>query len=190
MGRRTAQGLLSDLPTRLAHVAGVARRAELVADLVDDGDLLIAAARLHEVGYSPQLARTGFHPFYGAEFLREQGAPPRRCALVANHSCDRAPVGIPATPRPIPRRGGQRPLQVAGHPEPSAALAGVTTSTRTVPGCPNLMRRHNLALEICCRAADFVLLVVVTTDDESVEVTSWVQGQDDRVVLDGMAVTG
>lgn len=86
---RTAHELLSELPTRLAHVVGVVRHAELVADLVDDGDLLVAAAWLHDVGYSPQLVRTGFHPVDGAGFLRDRGAPPRLCALVANHSCAR-----------------------------------------------------------------------------------------------------
>ncbi|WP_083881067.1 HD domain-containing protein [Nocardia araoensis] len=86
---RTAHDVLSELPTRLAHVAGVVRHAELVADLVDDGDLLVAAAWLHDVGYSPQLVRTGFHPVDGAEFLQRRGASPRLCALVANHSCAR-----------------------------------------------------------------------------------------------------
>ncbi|MFI6954433.1 HD domain-containing protein [Nocardia sp. NPDC050408] len=103
---RTAQELLSDLPTRLAHVAGVARRAELVAGLVDDGDLLVAAAWLHDVGYSPQLVRTGFHPVDGAEFLRDQGAPPRLCALVANHSCARVEARNRKVPMPWPDECG------------------------------------------------------------------------------------
>ncbi|MEW1737496.1 HD domain-containing protein [Nocardia beijingensis] len=86
---RTAHELLRELPTRLAHVAGVVGHVELVADLVDDGDLLVAAAWLHDVGYSPQLVRTGFHPVDGAEFLQGRGVSSRLCALVANHSCAR-----------------------------------------------------------------------------------------------------
>ncbi|MFI2557915.1 phosphohydrolase [Nocardia farcinica] len=66
---------------------GVVRQAELVADIVDDAQLLLAAAWLYDVGYGPKLARTGFHPVDGADFLEEQGAPARLCALVANHSC-------------------------------------------------------------------------------------------------------
>ncbi|MGY1871993.1 HD domain-containing protein [Nocardia gipuzkoensis] len=99
---RTAHELLSELPTRLAHVAGVVRHAELVADLVDDGDLLVAAAWLHDVGYSPQLVRTGFHPVDGAEYLQDCGAPARLCALVANHSCARVEARNRELPLPWP----------------------------------------------------------------------------------------
>ncbi|MFE6920361.1 HD domain-containing protein [Nocardia sp. NPDC057663] len=81
-----AREQLHELPRRLAHVEGVARQAERVADAVDDPELLVAAAWLHDVGYSPRIAVTGFHPVDGAEFLKEQGAPHRLCALVANHS--------------------------------------------------------------------------------------------------------
>ncbi|MEU5407422.1 HD domain-containing protein [Nocardia asteroides] len=83
----TARAYLRDLPRRLQHVEGVARRAERVADAVDDPELLIAAAWLHDVGYSAELAATGFHPVDGAEFLRAQRASTRLCALVAHHSC-------------------------------------------------------------------------------------------------------
>ncbi|WP_446224825.1 HD domain-containing protein [Nocardia sp. IBHARD005] len=84
---RVAREQLCELPRRLKHVEGVARQAERIADAVDDPELLIAAAWLHDVGYGPQIAATGFHPVDGAEFLTAQGAPPRLCALVANHSC-------------------------------------------------------------------------------------------------------
>ncbi|GGP96277.1 hypothetical protein GCM10010215_22590 [Streptomyces virginiae] len=47
-----------------------------------------AAAVLHDVGYAPRLAETGFHPLDGARFLRdEHGADERLVRLVANHSC-------------------------------------------------------------------------------------------------------
>ncbi len=49
--------------------------------------LLVAAATLHDVGYAPRLAVTGFHPLDGARFLRdEHGADERLVRLVANHS--------------------------------------------------------------------------------------------------------
>ncbi|MFF2082847.1 HD domain-containing protein [Nocardia sp. NPDC058176] len=82
-----ARMCLRDLPRRLQHVEGVARRAAEVAGAVDDPELLVAAAWLHDIGYGADLATTGFHPVDGAEFLRAQGAPHRLCALVANHSC-------------------------------------------------------------------------------------------------------
>lgn len=90
-GGRWAESLarehLAPLPRRLAHVAGVARRAAHAAPAVADPDLLIAAAWLHDIGYGPALARTGFHPLDGARYLRRIGAGERLCGLVANHSC-------------------------------------------------------------------------------------------------------
>lgn len=81
---------LSDsLPLRWSHVRGVARRASQAVDLFAgaDGDLLVAAALLHDVGYSPVAFDTGFHALDGARFLRTRGVPERLCALVAHHSC-------------------------------------------------------------------------------------------------------
>ncbi|MFJ7590273.1 HD domain-containing protein [Streptomyces sp. NPDC097617] len=76
------------LPRRWAHSQGVATRAaELAQILGSDGSLLLASAVLHDVGYAPRLAVTGFHPLDGARFLRdEHGADGRLVRLVANHS--------------------------------------------------------------------------------------------------------
>ncbi|MFE2361101.1 HD domain-containing protein [Streptomyces virginiae] len=76
------------LPRRWAHSQGVAARAvELGQVLGKDAGLLAAAAVLHDVGYAPRLAATGFHPLDGARFLRdEHGADERLVRLVANHS--------------------------------------------------------------------------------------------------------
>jgi hypothetical protein len=53
-----------------------------------DADLLEAAAWLHDIGYSPELAETGFHPLDGARYLRDvHAADSTLCRLVANHSC-------------------------------------------------------------------------------------------------------
>ncbi len=51
--------------------------------------MLIAAAWLHDIGYAPQIALTGFHPLDGARYLRTIGADERIVALVAHHSCAR-----------------------------------------------------------------------------------------------------
>ena len=56
--------------------------------LGDDADLLEAAAWLHDIGYSPELVKTGFHPLDGARYLRDvHQADPRLCCLVGQHSC-------------------------------------------------------------------------------------------------------
>ncbi len=77
------------LPRRWAHVQGVAARARSIAPaLGPDTDLLEAAAWLHDVGYLPELVRTGLHQLDGARYLRDiEGARPMLCRLVAHHSC-------------------------------------------------------------------------------------------------------
>lgn len=85
-----SESLLSDpLPRRWAHSLGVAKRARSLAPILsEDAELLEAAAVLHDIGYSPGLATTGFHPLDGARFLRDQeGADERVVRLVAHHSC-------------------------------------------------------------------------------------------------------
>lgn len=81
--------LKKSLPRRWRHVQGVAKRAGSIGGLFKDSDaeLLVCAALLHDIGYSPALAQTGFHALDGARFLTEAGAPLRLCALVAHHSC-------------------------------------------------------------------------------------------------------
>jgi putative nucleotidyltransferase with HDIG domain len=77
------------LPRRWAHVQGVAAQARSLAPILGaDADLLEAAAWLHDIGYSHELADTGFHPLDGARYLRDvEHADPMLCRLVANHSC-------------------------------------------------------------------------------------------------------
>lgn len=85
-----SEAMLSEpLPRRWAHSLGVAKRARSLSPVLgDDAELLEAAAVLHDVGYSPTIATTGFHPLDGARFLRDQeGADERVVRLVAHHSC-------------------------------------------------------------------------------------------------------
>ncbi|WP_327656016.1 HD domain-containing protein [Streptomyces sp. NBC_00483] len=85
-----SESLLSDpLPRRWEHSLGVAKRARSLRPILgDDAELLEAAAVLHDIGYSPAIATTGFHPLDGARFLRAQeGADERVVRLVAHHSC-------------------------------------------------------------------------------------------------------
>jgi hypothetical protein len=77
------------LPQRWSHVQGVAARARSLAPIFGaDEELLEAAAWLHDIGYLPELARTGLHGLDGARHLRDvQHADPMLCRLVAHHSC-------------------------------------------------------------------------------------------------------
>lgn len=84
--RATARAHLAPLGRRWTHVRQVARRAgELEPVVGDELSTLVAAAYLHDVGYAPALAETGFHPLDGARFLRRQGHE-RLALLVAHHT--------------------------------------------------------------------------------------------------------
>jgi putative nucleotidyltransferase with HDIG domain len=85
-----AESLLSEaLPRRWKHSLGVADRARTIAPILGpDAELLEAAAVLHDIGYAPDLAKTGFHPLDGARYLRDVAqADERVIHLVAHHSC-------------------------------------------------------------------------------------------------------
>ena len=83
-----ATQLLTDRPDRLAHSLLAGQHAQRVRSTVApaDGELLVAAALLHDIGYSPTLVDTGFHPLDGANHLALLGAPHRLASLVAHHS--------------------------------------------------------------------------------------------------------
>ncbi|MGK5627319.1 HD domain-containing protein [Streptomyces sp. URMC 123] len=85
-----AESLLSEpLPRRWSHSLGVAERARSLEPILGrDAAVMEAAAVLHDIGYSPRIATTGFHPLDGARFLRDQeGVDDRVVRLVAHHSC-------------------------------------------------------------------------------------------------------
>ncbi|HWC84408.1 MAG TPA: HD domain-containing protein [Pseudonocardiaceae bacterium] len=86
--RRLAHSLLAGpLPHRWRHVRAVAEAARRIQPVFEpDGELLVAAAYLHDIGYSPSLTDTGIHQIDGARFLRAHGAPRRLVDLVAHHS--------------------------------------------------------------------------------------------------------
>jgi putative nucleotidyltransferase with HDIG domain len=79
--------LVEVLPRRWEHVQGVAGKAERVsASLALSGEVLISAAWLHDIGYTPAVLGTGFHPLDGARYLAGLGVPERVVNLVARHS--------------------------------------------------------------------------------------------------------
>lgn len=83
-----AHDLLHDHGTRWVHVLTAGSVAAGLAHLFDpdEAGLLVAAATLHDIGYSARVVRTGFHPLDGALFLRSEGYPERLPRLVAHHS--------------------------------------------------------------------------------------------------------
>lgn len=88
--RDLARSLLAKpLPRRWSHTQGVAAKAETLRSMLDaDAESVIQAAWLHDIGYAPDLAATGFHPLDGARYLRNhEHAEPVLCELVAHHSC-------------------------------------------------------------------------------------------------------
>ncbi|MDG4795446.1 HD domain-containing protein [Micromonospora sp. WMMD1082] len=88
--RDTARQLLeTQLPRRWRHVQAVAAKAERISAAVpvDDRQVLVASAWLHDIGYSPDLVDTGFHPLDGGRWLRRAHHDDRVAALVAHHSC-------------------------------------------------------------------------------------------------------
>ena len=85
--RELALRFLHGDPDRWLHVQAVAARADELRPAVPaaEGSLLVVAAWLHDIGYSPALHQTGFHPLDGARFLARAGHR-REAALVAHHS--------------------------------------------------------------------------------------------------------
>jgi hypothetical protein len=83
-----ARSLLGDVGTRWEHVRTAGATAARLSVLFDDHEaaLLVAAATLHDIGYAPGLAHTGFHPLDGALYLESRELPHRLVGLVAHHS--------------------------------------------------------------------------------------------------------
>jgi hypothetical protein len=85
-----ARSLLEEpLPRRWAHSQGVAASARTLAPILGrHAGAVTAAAWLHDIGYTPGLRDSAFHPLDGARYLRDvQHADPLVCRLVAHHSC-------------------------------------------------------------------------------------------------------
>jgi len=83
-----AESLLKNLEPRWSHVKGVVKRAYKVSSILDEDDkqILIVAAYLHDIGYSPEINKLNFHPLDGALYLKSLGKE-RLASLIAHHSC-------------------------------------------------------------------------------------------------------
>jgi hypothetical protein len=93
--RDVAAILLASAARRWRHVEGVAASAvDVSGRLVGIDGALAAAAWLHDVGYAPALARTGFHALDGARYVRAEGFDDRVAGLVAHHSLARVEADL------------------------------------------------------------------------------------------------
>lgn len=83
-----AEHFVAPLGRRWLHVQAVAARAAELSPAVppQDRDVLVAAAWLHDIGYSPEIGHTHFHPLDGARWLQKQGWSAEVVNLVAHHS--------------------------------------------------------------------------------------------------------
>lgn len=88
---KIARTYLEDaLPQRWRHVKAVAHKTKELASKLfkeEQAQIVLAAAWLHDIGYAPEIKKTGFHPLDGALWLRTQGFDERIISLVAHHSC-------------------------------------------------------------------------------------------------------
>lgn len=83
-----ARDKLAGLPRRWAHTCGVAATAQRLCRPMAPASraVIVSASWLHDIGYSPALALTGFHPLDGARHLRADGFHSVVVSLVAHHT--------------------------------------------------------------------------------------------------------
>ena len=121
-----AWALLAAQPGRWAHTRGVARlAADIAARIPDlDGDVLLAAAWVHDIGYAPNLAATGFHHLDGAAALAARGEL-ELASIVAHHTSGDAEADA---------RGLTRKLQSFAAPSELMAAAVAYCHLHAGPG--------------------------------------------------------
>jgi hypothetical protein len=119
-----ASELLTGVGTRFAHSRRVAEQVTRTGPLLD-GEwhaALCEAAWLHDIGYSPCLIVTGFHPLDGARWLKGQGWDLEVCRLVAWHTGAQVEAGM---------RGLADRLFAEFSPPPDLAQAALTWADLT-----------------------------------------------------------
>lgn len=83
---KIAHELVGELHPRWEHLQALGRQAEAIAATTDFPERVVVAAWLHDIGYSPALQDTGFHPLDGARYLAERGMDAPVVNLVAWHT--------------------------------------------------------------------------------------------------------
>jgi putative nucleotidyltransferase with HDIG domain len=122
--RSLAEQFVAPLGRRWRHVQQVAARATALSPVVPtpDRESLVAAAWLHDIGYSAEIGHTRFHPLDGARHLRAEGWPDLIVNLVAHHLGAR----FEAQERGLAAELGEFPL-IEGPTTDALATADLTT---------------------------------------------------------------
>lgn len=83
----TARTMLVETGARLDHVLAVGEKARRVASQLGqaEGQILVASAYLHDIGYAERLVKTRLHQIDGARWLTELGLT-SIASMVAHHS--------------------------------------------------------------------------------------------------------
>jgi hypothetical protein len=113
--RNVAASLLAPLGQRWAHTLGVVERARAFALVLPSTELemLVAAAYVHDVGYAPALARSGFHRStarsscglsVASVWAASSPATPARGARQKNVACSKHSTNFPRSDRSSPTR--------------------------------------------------------------------------------------
>jgi hypothetical protein len=143
--QKIARNLLAEhMPRRWAHVQGAAAAAmSLTPVLGDNCQLVVAAAWLHDIGYSPAIASTGFHPLDGARYLRTtRHASDMVCRLVAHHSSAISEADI---------RGLGATLRSEFRPPPRSLANALTFCDMTTGPDGQRMTVESRIADICAR---------------------------------------
>jgi hypothetical protein len=137
-----AAELLAPLGDHWAHSRAVGERARWMAAAFtpEDGVQLVAAAYLHDIGYAPDLRRTGCHALDGARHLRSLGHE-RLARLVAHHAEARFEAKL---------LGLERQLEKFPR-EPSAVADALTYCDMTIGSAGEPMTLHERTLDIAQR---------------------------------------
>ena len=145
-----ATELLAGVGTRVAHSRAAAHQATVVLPVLDApwSSALLDAAWLHDVGYSPSVVSTGFHPLDGARWLSTHGWPSEVCRLVAWHTR----AGTEATLRQLAAE-----LAAEFPPPPDVAQAALAWSDLT-----------SSPVGECCAAEDRIAEILSRYAPESV----------------------
>lgn len=84
--QQLAGQLVGMMRPRWDHLRAVGRVTEELTSRLGLPERVATAAWLHDIGYGPEIAVTGFHPLDGARFLISQGVPGEVVRLVAWHT--------------------------------------------------------------------------------------------------------
>ncbi len=96
---------LAGMPDRWRHSVRAATQASRWPCLFDREaqTVLQTAAILHDIGYSPDIVRSGFHALDGAVFLRSEAVDEEVVSLVAHHSCAHLEANVRGLGRELDR---------------------------------------------------------------------------------------